>query len=279
MTNENVDPLWVTHIRVVAVDATCMPSPEIRGLARMDLGVGAQACAYDEPVARRFATAADTPTRKLTACTPPILAATLWTPHPPDAVAVFGAAAWDVFPPAVSLGIARIDMCKVARVVWPGAPSSDLISLIGYVRPDLASATCPAGGHQRLLWEVRAIANLVMAAAMVAGEVTIRHAEALGLPATSQLDEAFEGMRGDRALQAFATITSAPMAPGMCLPAPWDDPRGWFVVASEDLQWLANSETTSDYTREAAEAEIARRAKRDADLVRPRMLLRRTSWN
>ena len=118
-----------------------------------------------------------------------------------------------------------------------------------------------------------------MAATMVAGEATIRYAESLGLADTSPLDEAFEGMRGDKKLQAFATISATPMAPGARPPAPWDDERDWFAVAGEDLEWLVRSETTSDCTWEAAETEIARRAARDADLLRPRALLRRTRWN
>ncbi len=269
---------WFTSVRAIAFEATTAPTPEIRGLARVDFGVGVDGCARFEVASRRFATIADETTRKLTVCTPATVAQTIWAPHPPDAIAVYGAATWDWFPPLVTRGIARIDMAKVARVVWPGAPSFDLVPLINWVRTDYAGQVPPASGHLRLAWVAEAIANLTMAAAMVAGESTIRHAERLGQPAGSSLDDAFEGMRSDPRLQAFVTISATPTAPAKSLPGPWDDEHEWFGVAAEDLSWVVASATATDCMREAAAAELARRAARDAALLMPRMLLRRAHW-
>jgi len=66
------------------------------------------------------------------------------------------------------------------------------------------------------------------------------------------------------------------MRPTGDLPSPWDDPSIWYALSGEDLDWFAGAVQGEDgfdeYARDEARVELARRRKRDAALLRPRLL-------
>jgi hypothetical protein len=266
-----------THVRVVAADTAPLSTPEIRALARMDVEVHPNATSYCSPVARRFATLADERSASLVPCTVAIVAQTVWTPQVPAALVCWGAETWDVFTPAITRGIARIDMRKIARLVWQNE----------YVRnPELLAARTgfrrqPAlvgrSDSHAIASQVAAIADLFGAVVcLVADDLIARAAMLIDEDTRPRLDAILGGLAGDARLEALVRLSTLPMRPAGELPSPWDDAPTLFAMSEEDLAWFAGAVRGEDgydeYARDEARLEIARRRARDAALLRPRLL-------
>ena len=266
-----------THVRAIAVDAAPLSTPEIRALARIDIEVHPQAVAYGPPAARRFATAADERTATLGPCTPAILAQTVWTSQVPAALVCWGAENWDVFSPVITRGVARIDVSKIARLVWPGEYVRDpelLATKTGFRR---SPALVGQSDAHALGSRVQAIADLFCAAISLVGDDLIARAVALGGDSPQPLFHTIFGeLSGDARLQAAVQLSALPMRPTGDLPSPWDDPSIWYALSGEDLDWFAGAVRGEDgfdeYARDEARVELDRRRKRDAALLRPRLL-------
>jgi hypothetical protein len=271
-----------THVRAIAFDAAPLPTPEIRALARIDIEVHANAVAYCPPTARRFATLTDERTARFVPCTPAILAQTIWTENVPAALIGWGAATWDIFCPAFTRGIPRIDLLKIARLAWPDEDVRDPVALAtrtGFRRPPAEVGQTVA---RRTADRVQAIADLFGAVVTLVGDGMIARVVALDNHGTQPPPTAaFGKLRGDARLEALVRLSAEPMAPYGYLPGPWDDASVWFAMASEDLAWLASATSGDDgfdfYAGDEARAELARRQARDAALLRPRSLLRQPS--
>ena len=266
-----------THVRVVAYDATEMPSPEIRALARVDVEVHEHAVGYCPPVSRRFATLADTTSAKFVTCSPATLCQTIWNPRAPAALVGWGSATWDVFVPAFTRFIPRIDILKIARLAWPDDHVADPVALAtraGFRRPPAVVGQSVA---RNVADRAQAIADLFGAVVTLVDDSMVERAAKLDsndvLPAP---DSALGDLRGDARLVALIRLSAEPMPPLGPLPGPWDDDRVWFGIAGEDLAWIAGPQNSDsdDYAREAARVELDRRAAREAALLRPRSLLR-----
>jgi hypothetical protein len=266
-----------THVRAIAVDAAPLSTPEIRALARIDIEVHPEAVAYGAPVARRFATAADERTATLVPCTMAILAQTVWTERVPAALVCWGAETWDVFSPVITRGVARIDMAKIARLVWPGEYVIDpeiLATRTGFRRPPALVGRSDA---HALGTRVQAIADLFCAAiSLVADGLITRAAALINYDPQPVLDAVLGELSGDVRLQAAVQLSAVPMRPTGDLPSPWDDPSIWFGMSGENLDWFASATRGEagfdEYARDEARVELARRRARDAALLRPRLL-------
>jgi hypothetical protein len=269
------DPRWVTHVRVVAHDVTTMPSPEVRALARADLFVDRHLIVKHTPVARTFATATDERRRGLIACTPATLAATVWVPRPPGILVGYGAAVWDWFTPALTRGVGRVDMGKISRLLWPEGPTRDVMRMADYVQSGGPARTETGSAADRLAGQVQAVADIMSTALLVAGDQLVGLAAAAASTDTPGLGDTLGSMAGDPRLQAMVQLSAAPMAPLAPVPAPWDEAENWFALGAEELAWIATDQRASDYERDAAAAEMARRKVRDEALLKPRSLLRR----
>lgn len=280
---EERDQRWVTHVRALAHDVTTMPSPEVRALARIDLFVDHQTIVKHLPVARTFATATDERRPDLITCTPATLAATVWVPCPPAVLVGYGAAVWDWFTPALTRGVARVDMGKIVRLLWPDGPTHDVMRMADYVQSAGRPRIKNGGAADRLAEQVQAIADILATALLVAGEqlITLAAESAatdtprLGDRLGDMLADTFGGMAGDPRLEAMVRLSVPPMAPLARAPAPWDEVEAWFTLAAEELAWIAADQRASDYERDTAATELARRRTRDEALLQPRSLLRR----
>lgn len=128
--NNNAQDLrWVTHVRAVAHDVTSMPTPEVRALALINLVVDTQGIIRQAPVVHSFATAADEYRGGMIMCTPAVLASAIWAPRPPAVLVGYGGSVWDCLTPALTRGVARVDMSKVARLVWPDGPAHNPVQM------------------------------------------------------------------------------------------------------------------------------------------------------
>lgn len=269
------EPHWVTHVRVVAHEVTTMPSPEVRALARIDLFVDDHIIVKRVPAARRFATATDEDQQGLIICTPATLASTVWVPGPPAVLVGYGSAVWDWLTPALTGGVARVDMSKIVRLVWPDGPTHDLFRMADYVQSGGPDRVKVGSVVDRLKEQVQAVANILSAAVVVAGATLIELAAARATNTGPGLGDVFGSMAGDPRLEAMVQLSSLPMAPLARPPAPWDDAEAWFPLPAEELAWIAADQGASDYERDTAWAELARRKARDEALLQPRPLLRR----
>lgn len=271
------EPRWVTHVRVVAHDVTAMPSPEVRALARADLFVDHHIVVKHRPVARGFATATDERRRGLTTCTPATLAATVWVPRPPAILVGYGAAIWDWLTPAITQGVARVDMSKISRLLWPEGPTRSAMRMADYVQIGGSARAETGSAAERLAGHVQAVVDILSTALLVAGDQLIELAAAATAATTdtSRLGDALGSMAGDERLQAMVVLSAMPMGPLAPPPAPWDEAEAWFALGGEELAWIAADERASEYERETAAVEMTRRKARDEAQLRPRSLLRR----
>ena len=275
MTDQNEEnPHWGTDVRIVVHDATAMPSPEVRALARLNMFVSCNAIAKFSPVARRFATMADEHRRGLTTCTPTTLSATIWVPRPPAVLCSYGSAIWDYLTPALTRGVARIDMAKIARMIWTEGPTHDPLRMADFVQTGGPAWVSTGSDADSLARQAQAVADMMSVALLVSGELLIELAAARSPSSSPTLDDAFGGMSGDPRLEAMVRLSEVPMPPLRAVPAPWDELDAWFALASDELAWVASDANASDYERETAAAELARRIARDEALLRPRPLLR-----
>jgi hypothetical protein len=264
-----------THVRVIALDATQMPTPEIRALARADVEVHDRSVSAFPPVARRFATLTDTVDGDMMTCTPATLCQTIWSPAPAVLVS-WGPELWDAAGITLTRCIPKIDMAKVARRLWPDDDNTDPVPLAvraGFRYPTEASESVT----RRLATRTQAIVDLLGATVTLLGEEIVALAAGLdGGDPPAASDVVLGDLRGDPRLWALIRLSAEPMQPVAArLLGPWDEPRCWFAVAGEHLIWLADPERNSDsYTCDAAREELARRADRDAAMLQPRHPLR-----
>jgi hypothetical protein len=266
-----------THVRVVAADTAPLSTPQIRALARLDVEVHAHAVSHCSPVARRFATLADERSETLAPCTIAIIAQEVWTPQVPAALVCWGAETWDVFTPAITRGVARIDMCKIARLVWRDEYVRDpemLATRTGFRRQPALVGRSDA---HAIASRVAAIADLFGAVvSLVSDDLIARAAMLVDEDTRPFLNAVLGELSGDTRLEALVRLSTVPLRPAGELPSPWDDPPGWFAMSGEDLAWFAGAVRGEDgydeYARDEARLEIARRRERDAALLRPRLL-------
>jgi hypothetical protein len=236
--------------------------------------VDRHAVAKFRPVARRFATVADEHRRGLITCTPATLAGTIWVPRPPAVLVSYGSAIWDYLTPALTRGVARIDVSKIARLLWPEGPVHDPMRLVHWVQSG-GPAWVPTGSDaDDLAHQAQAVADILSAILLVSSETVIEMAAARSPSTSPALGDTFGRMTGDPRLEAMVRLSVAPMPPLGAVPAPWDEPEAWFTLASDELAWVASDCHASDYERETAAAELTRRAARDEALCQPRPLLR-----
>jgi hypothetical protein len=278
MTTETEDPGFgpmTTHVRVIAFDATQMPTPEIRALARADIEIHDRSVSAFPPVARRFATLTDTVGGDMMTCTPATLCQTIWTPAPAVLVS-WGPELWDVIGMTFTRCIPKIDMAKVARKLWPDDDNADPVPMAvgaGFSYPADAGRSVTA----RLATRAQAIVDLLGATVTLLSDEIVALAAALDGDDPSGASDAVLGdLRSDPRLWALIRLSAQPMLPVAArLLGPWDDPRCWFAVAGEHLVWLADREKNGDpYTLEASREELARRADRHAAMLQPRHPLR-----
>ena len=273
----------VAPVRVLAFNAAPLPTPEIRALARIDVAMCRDASAYCTPDVWRFATLAEEPTEAASPCTPLNLARAVWGWSRPAALVAWGAATWDLFGVAFTCAIPRIDMCKIARLLWSDDDARSPVRLarrMGF----LPLPTELEGGVVRDTAEAaQAFADLFCIVVTGAGNDIIRRAAVLDAlhPRSSpgrQVHAMLGALRGDARLEALICLSAAPMPPLGDLPGPWDDEAIWFAMSGEDLRWYANTlpgmERHDSYAQGEARAELARRAAHELDLLRPRHLSR-----
>ena len=265
MTNDNIKQALrcVTHVRAIVPDVTATPDPEVRAIARVDMFVNTRSVVKHLPATRVFCTTADEPTFGLAACTPVSLASTICLPRPPEILLGYDSSTWDLFTPALTRNILRIDMGKVARLLWPEGPAYDLLKMADYVVYDCPERVCDGDKADRLTVQVQALADIFSAAVLTAeerlAELTAAKArsKAQGLGITSR------SKPGDPRLAAMTLLSAKAMPPLNRIPDPWDGAEGWFNLANEDLAWIAVDRQATRWERDSAVAELERRKVRD----------------
>lgn len=275
--NNTQDPRWVTHVRAVVHDVTMMPSPEIRAIARLDMFVDAGSVVRHLPMVRCFATMVDEGAAGLMTCTPVSLASTIWSPRPPAILVGYGSALWEVFTPAFVRGIARVDLSKVARLIWPEGPAHDILKMADYVVSGCPRRVCDGSLADRLASQAQAVADIFSTAVLVGADRLAELTAASRGNKVQGFGDILGGMGGDPRLAAMVQVSAAPMPPLDQPPGPWENPEAWFGLSSEELEWIAANRHASEYEREAAIAELARREARDEAQLQPRSLLRSQS--
>ena len=257
-----------THLRIVAVEATAAATPEVVGLARSDLRIDDRGAVVMAPRAIRFSTAADEGSPVLQACTPVHLAQTVWGTGAPQVLVGHGAPVWDHLPPAITRALARIDMARVARLVWPGAPGYGAAELVSWLGLEPAVQALPQGSTEAPARTVLEIAALLVTAASLTRE-------SLGTHSRTVADSLAGDLAGDPVLQMMVDISIVPAPPADPVPSPTDSWADWRRLGGSDLAWIAADPASSVFERRAAQAELHRRAIRNADPVTARTLIRR----
>ena len=258
-----------THVRIVAVEATAAATPEVVGLARTDLRIDECNVVVAPPRAIRFSTVADEGCPTLRACTPVHLANAVWGTGTPQVLVGYGAPVWDHLPPAITRSLPRIDMARVARLVWPGAPGYGCAELVDWLGLEPAVLALPQGSPEAPARTVLEITALLVTAAFV-------ETESFGTLRRSMADPLPGELAGDPVLQAMVDISIAPAPPIGPIPSSTDSWATWRCLGGSDLDWIANDPGSSVFERRAARAELHRRAIRNADPVTGGTLLRRT---
>ncbi len=273
--NENAQDLrWVTHVRAMTHDVTAMPTPEVRALALVNLVVDTHGIIKQEPMVQSFATAADEHRRGMITCTPAVLASAIWEPRPPAVLVGYGGAVWDFLTPALTRGVARVDMSKVARLVWPDGPAHNPMQMAEYVVSGMPHRTCDGSPADRLYGEVQALADILSTALLVAGDMLTELATRHAMIDKVGLSDTLGSMAGDPRLEAMVRLSALQMPPLVPIPGPWDNAEAWFTLAGEDLAYIAFDHHATKYERNFASVELARRKARDEALLQPRSLLR-----
>ena len=259
-----------THLRIVAVEATAMATPEVVGLARADLLI--DKCGrfvVQAPRAIRRSSAADEGSPTPRACTPADLGYLVWGTGTPQVLVGHGAAVWDHLPPAISRSLPRIDMARVARLVWPGAPGYGCAELVAWLGLEPAVLVPPQGSPEAPARMVLETAALLVTAAFVEMGSWRVHSR----PVAASL---FGDLAGDPVLQAMVDISAVPAPPIDPVPSPADGRAAWHRLGGSDLAWITADPAASVFARATAQGELHRRAIRDAGPVTPGTLLRRT---
>lgn len=258
-----------THLRIVAVEATATATPEVVGLARADLRIDECGVVVAAPRAIRFSTAADEGLPTLRACTPAHLAYLVWGTGTPQVLVGHGAPVWDHLPPAISRALPRIDVARVARLVWPEAPGYGCAELVDWLGLEPAVLALPQGSPEAPARTVLEIAALLVTVAFVETESWGAHSRPVAAPLFGEL-------AGDPVLQAMVDISAVPAPPIDPVPSPTDGWVAWHRLGGADLAWVAADPAASVFARFAAQGELHRRAIRNAGPVTAGTLLRRT---
>ena len=258
-----------THLRVVAVEVTAAATPEVVGLARTDIRIDECNVAVAAPCAIRFSTAADEGSPTVRACTPAHLAQAVWGTAMPQVLVGHGAPVWDYLTPAITRSLPRIDMARVARLVWPEAPGHDCAELVAWLGLEPAVLALPQGSPEAPARTVLEIAALLITVAFVETELLETFRRSVPDPLLGEL-------AGDPALQAMVDISIVPAPPIGPVPSSTDSWATWRCLGGSDLDWIANDPTSSVFERRAARAELSRRAIRNAGPVTAATLSRRT---
>ncbi len=258
-----------THLRIVAVEATAAATPEVVGLARSDLRIDDWGAVITAPRAIRFSTAADEGLSALKACTPVHLAHAVWGTAAPQVLVGHGAPVWDHLPSAITRALARIDMARVARLVWPGAPGYGAAELVSWLGLEPAVQALPQGSPEAPARTVLEIAALLMTVAFLPRE-------SFGTHRRTAADSVLGDLAGDPVLQLMVDISIVPAPPIDPVPSSTDSWAAWRRLGGSDLTWIANDPASSVFERRAARAELHRRAIRNADPVMTGTLIRRT---
>jgi len=268
-----------THIRVLAVRRSPAAVPVVLEIARAEMVWDDQKVWHDAPRSVCLKTAADEGQSSLRyTVTPLLLAQTLWTPGPPHLVACYDPEIWPLITGSILGKVARLDVQRLVKQLWPAAPADDLSGVLDYLGVTGMVKNIPALEHERgVQFMVRQIMALLSTIYTVqGGPIVLLRDRSLG-ERPPWVAEVLGPQAPDSVVQAMVDVAGLPLDAAVAsLPELWASDDAWAAVPAADLLAFVGGDEASQMLRHRADAELGRRVREQSGSThRPGLILRR----